>query len=179
MSLTTTLYRFQIDLSDVERGVYEPLDFRAAQHPSEHLPYLLTRVLAFIHNYQEGLAFSATGLHDPDAPAISIPEVQGGFLLVIEIGSPTAKKLHKATKTSKAVKVYTYKNPETLLRDLREERVHRIEDIEFYSFDQKFLEEVASLLKRDNRWSVLFNDGRITIQSGEISVAGELHSHAY
>jgi uncharacterized protein YaeQ len=98
---------------------------------------------------------------------------------VIEIGSPTAKKLHKATKTSKAVKVYTYKNPETLLRDLRDEKVHRVEDIEFYSFDQKFLEELASLLKRDNRWSVLFNDGRITIQSGEVSVAGELHSHAY
>lgn len=178
MSISTTLYRFQIELSDIERGVYETLDFRAAQHPSEHLPYLLTRVLAFILNSpQEDLTFSATGLHDPDAPAISIPDSYGGNKLVIEIGSPSAKKLHKATKTSKAVKVYTYKNPDMLMRDLRDEKVHRAEEIEFYSVEQSFLDEIVPILKRDNRWSVLYNDGRISIQSGETSVSGELHSH--
>ncbi len=179
MSIKTTLYRFQIELSDIERGLYETLDFRVAQHPSEHMPYLLTRVLAYVLNFQEGLAFSATGLHDPDAPAISIPEPHGGNKLVIEIGNPSAKKLHKATKTSRDVKVYTYKNAESLLRDLREEKVHRIEVIEFYSVEPKFLEELETNLKRDNRWGLLFDDGRITIQSGEISMSGELTKHKY
>ncbi len=179
MSISTTLYRFQIELSDIERGIYETLDFRAAQHPSEHLPYLLTRVLAFILNSQEGLTFSSTGLHDPDAPAISIPDAYGGNKLVIEIGNPSGKKLHKAAKTSKSVKVYTYKNPDILMRDLREEKVHRAEEIEFFSVDQTFLDELATLLKRDNRWGVLFNDGRISIQAGETSVSGELHTHKY
>lgn len=179
MSITATLYRFQIDLSDIERGVYELLDFRVAQHPSEHLPYLLTRVLAFILNFQEGLTFSPAGLHNPDDPAISIPDTHSGHKLVIEIGSPAAKRLHKATKSSMAVKVYTYKNPEALLRELREEKIHRVEEVDFFSVDPIFLEEVATLLKRDNRWSVLFNDGRVTIQSGEVSVSGELHSHKY
>jgi uncharacterized protein YaeQ len=179
MSMTVTLYRFQIELSDIDRGVYETLDFRVAQHPSEHLPYLLTRVIAYILNFQEGLTFSATGLHDPDAPAISIPDYNNIDKLVIEIGSPSAKKLHKAAKNSQAVKVYTYKNPESLMRDLREEKIHRAEEIEFYSVDPGFLDELAPLLKRDSRWSVLFNDGRISIQSGETSVSGELHSYQY
>lgn len=174
--MTTTLYRFQIELSDIERGVYETLDFRVAQHPSEHMPYLITRVLAFILNSQEGLAFAATGLHDPDAAAISIAEIHGGYKLLIEIGSPGAKKLHKATKVSKAVKVYTYKNPENLMRDLREEKIHRVEEIEFFSIDSQFLEELESVIKRDNRWGLLFDDGRITIQVGEKTISGELHT---
>jgi uncharacterized protein YaeQ len=168
------LYKFRIELSDITRGVYETLDFRVAQHASEHLPYLLTRVMAYALNFQDGLAFAATGLHDPDAAAISIPEK-----LIIEIGNPSAKKLHKATKSADAVKVYTYKNPDTLMRDLREEKIHRAEEIEFYSIDPKFLEELAEILKKDNRWSLLFDDGVMTIQAGEKSFTSELGVYRY
>jgi len=174
MTMTNTLYRFQIELSDIDRGVYETLDFRVARHPSEHMPYLITRVLAFALNSQEGLIFSPTGLHDPDASAINIPEIHGGFKLLIEIGTPGARKLHKATKISKSVKVYTYKNPEQLIRDLREEKIHRMSEIEFYSFESEFLAEIDSVIKRDNRWSLIFNDGKITIQAGEQTITGDL-----
>lgn len=174
--MSVNLYRFQIELSDIERAVYESLDFRVAQHPSEGIHYMLTRVLAFALNSQEDLAFAPTGLHDPDAAAISVPETNGGFKLLIEIGSPSAKKLHKATKVSKAVKVYTYKNPELMMRDLREEKIHRVEEIAFYSISPAFLDELVPLLKKDNRWGVVFNDGSITVQVGEKSVSGELHT---
>ena len=43
MALSATVYHFQIELSDVDRGVYEALDLRVARHPSESTPYLLTR----------------------------------------------------------------------------------------------------------------------------------------
>ncbi len=174
--MSVNLYRFQIELSDIERAVYESLDFRVAQHPSEGIHYMLTRVLAFALNSQEDLAFAPTGLHDPDAAAISVPETNGGFKLLIEIGSPSAKKLHKATKVSKAVKVYTYKNPELMIRELSEEKIHRVDEIAFYSISPSFLDELVPLLKKDNRWGVLFNDGSITVQIGEKSVSGELHT---
>lgn len=179
MGIATTLYRFHIELSDVERGLYESLDFRAAQHPSEGLHYLITRVIAFALNTQEDLAFAATGLHDPDAAAISIPDVHGGFKLLIEIGSPGAKKLHKATKVSKAVKVYTYKSPELMMRDLQNEKIHRAEEIEFYSLSPAFIDELIPLLKKDNRWDLVLNEGIITIQAGDKSVSGELLRHAF
>lgn len=173
------IYRFQIELSDIERAVYETLDFRVAQHPSEHMPYLLTRVLAYALNTQEDLAFSATGLHDPDTAAISVPDTFGGFKLIIEIGSPSARKLHKATKISKQVKVYNYKGAERYMGELRAEKIHRADEIEFYSFSTEFLEQLAQEIKRDNRWGVLVNDGRITVQAGEVSLSDELSTHAY
>lgn len=174
MALTVTLYKFQIELSDIPRGVYETLDFRVAQHPSEALPYLLTRVLAFVLNTQEGLQFSPTGLHDPDAAAMSVASPNGGQELLIEIGSPSARKLHKATKSTRKVKVYTYKNPESLIAEIKAEKVYRAEEIEIFSLDPAFLGKLAEVLKRDNRWGVLFDDGTITVQAGEESIAGEL-----
>ncbi len=177
MALTVTLYRFQIELSDIPRGIYETLDFRVAQHPSEALPYMLTRVLAYALNTQEGLAFAPTGLHDPDAAAISIDSPNGGFELLIEIGSPSARKLHKATKTARNVKVYTYKNPESLMTEIRTEKVHRAEEIEVFSLAPAFLTQLGEVLKRDNRWAILFDDGTISVQVGDTSIAGELGMH--
>jgi uncharacterized protein YaeQ len=177
MALTVTLYRFQIELSDIPRGIYETLDFRVAQHPSEALPYMLTRVLAYVLNTQEGLTFAPTGLHDPDAAAISIDSPNGGAELLIEIGSPSARKLHKATKTARHVKVYTYKNPESLMAEIRTEKVHRAEEIEVFSLAPTFLTELGGMLKRDNRWAILYDDGTISVQVGETSIAGELGMH--
>lgn len=174
---TTTLYKFQIELSDIPRSLYETLDFRMAQHPSESMPYLLTRILAYVLNYQDDLTFAPTGLHDPDAAAINIPEMNGGFNTLIEIGSPSARKLHKATKSAKHVKVYTYKNPLTLIEEIKTEKVHRAHEIELYSLAPHFLAEIEPLLKRDNRWGILFNDGTITIQAGDVAVSGELTLH--
>lgn len=172
-----TLYRFQIELSDISRSLYQTLDFRVAQHPSESMPYLLTRILAYVLNYSEELNFAPTGLHDPDAAAMNVPEANGGFKELIEIGSPSARKLHKATKQAKTVKVYTYKNPLTLMEEIKAEKVHRAQEIELYSMSPTFLAEIEPLLKRDNRWEILINDGTISIQAGEVSVAGELTTH--
>lgn len=85
------LYRFQIELSDIDRGVYETLDFRAALHPSEAAPYLLSRVLAYVLTYQEGLEFSPGGLADPEAPALRLLGNHNAIDLWIEIGNPSAR----------------------------------------------------------------------------------------
>ncbi|MDQ3301441.1 MAG: YaeQ family protein, partial [Myxococcota bacterium] len=38
--------KFEIALADSDRGVYEQLEWRVAQHPSESERYLVARVLA-------------------------------------------------------------------------------------------------------------------------------------
>jgi uncharacterized protein YaeQ len=154
------------------------VDLRVAQHPSESQHYLMTRVLAYVLNASNELVFAPTGLHDPDAAAIQIPEANSGFKLLIEIGSPSARKLHKATKTSREVRVYTYKNPASLLEEIRTEKVYRAQEIKIFSLSTLFLDELASKLKRDNRWAILFNDGTLTIQIGEESISTELHEHS-
>lgn len=175
MAVSTHLYRFKIELADISRAVYATLDFRVAQHPSESLEYLLTRVLAYTLNYREGLNFSAEGLHNPDEPCLRIASSFGGDLLWIEIGNPSAKKLHKASKASKKVKVYTYKNPKPLIEDMQNNNVHRSEDIEIYAIPSAFLEKLAALMSRESQWMVTHNEGSLMVVSDDVTVEGELN----
>lgn len=179
MALSVTLYRFRIDLSDVDRGVYEPLDFRVAQHPSESLAYLFTRVVAYILNAQEYIEFSPQGLADPETPAIWVKSPTGNVDLWIEIGNPSPKKLNKATKSAKLVKIYTYKDPLALIKEASTETVFRSESVEITALSMKFLESLEAGLARDNKWGVLVNDGNLSVSFGDHSFQCELKKHSF
>ncbi len=174
MTVSTQLYRFKIELADITRGVYETLDFRVAQHPSESMEYLLTRVLAYSLNFEPGLNFSAEGLHNPDEPCLRIANSFGGDLLWIEIGNPSARKLHKASKASKKVKVYTYKNPKPLLDDIKSNTVHNSDQIEIYALSTAFLEKLSAIISRESQWMLTRNEGSLMIVSNGVSIEGEL-----
>lgn len=177
MAQPSTLYRFHIGLSDVDEGAYKTLDLRLAMHPSESNAYLMTRLLAFVLNEREHLAFSAEGLGDPDAPAIQAATPNGEILLWIEIGNPSARKLHKAAKAARLVKVYTYKDPEILLKEIRGNKVHNAHLIEIFSLDPKFLERLAARLERKNEWSIIHHEKTLNVSIGDISEVADLTKH--
>lgn len=177
MALTSTIYRFKIKVSDIDRGLYETLELRIAMHPSESVPFLLTRMIAYVHNYQEGIEFTQ-GLSNPDDPAIWVKDLTGSLLLWIEIGNPTAKRLHKASKSAKQVRIYTHKDPENLKKDLEKEEIFKKEAIEVFSLPQKFLNALGETLERDNAWEYLYNEGELSISTKNESFDTELKSHS-
>ena len=96
MALGSTVYHFEIELSDVDRATYTTLDLRLARHPSESLRYLLTRTLAYCLSYEEGIAFSKGGLSSSDEPPVAVRDPTGALRAWIDVGAPSAKRLHKA-----------------------------------------------------------------------------------
>lgn len=177
MALQAKLFRFKIELSNTDQSAYHSLDLRVAQHPSETDVYLITRVLAYALSYEEGLEFSTGGLSDPDGPSIKLVNSMGDVQIWIEIGNPAAKKLHKASKASKILKVFTYKDPQVLLSEMHGETIHRKSEIQIYSIGSQFLEEVAPFLKKESRWSLVFVEGTIMLSSDEFSLQTELKIH--
>ena len=178
MAQPSSLHRFQLELSDIDRGVYESLDFRIARHPSETVQFLLTRVLAYALNYERDLVIAAGGLSDTDEPALSVPDSRGGLKLCIEIGSPSAKRLHKDMKHAQTVKVYTYKDPQALLREIKANDVYKMDELEVWAFSPRFLDGLEPKLERDNKWMVLRSDGTLTITIGDESFSGEATRHS-
>lgn len=177
MAQSVTMYRFDVDVSDVDRGVYEKLDLRAAQHPSETTPYLLTRVLAHCLSYEEGIAFSR-GLAMPEEPAVWVKDLQGVTQAWIEVGTPSAERLHKATKAVRRVVVYTQHDVELLKRAVRGQKVHRLEEIEVFAVNPGFLAELAALLERSNTWSVSRSDGEIYVAIKDRTINTRLERHS-
>jgi len=179
MALTATLYRFNIDLSDVDRSVYEQLEVRAAQHPSETSRYLLTRVLAYCLCYEEGIAFSR-GLSAADEPALWVKDLQGNTQAWIEVGSPSPERLHKARKAVRRVCVFTHHDVELLKKAVRGKNVHHADEIEVYAVDPAFLDTLGALTERSNDWTLARNDGEIylTTTKGGQTLATRLSLHS-
>ena len=173
MALTSTIYTFDIELSDVDRNTYDSLSLRVACHPSETEEYLLTRVLAYCLEYAEGIAFSK-GLSNPDEPAITVKDLTGGLRAWIEIGSPDAARLHRASKASPRVAVYTHKDPAQLLRALAGERIHRSDAIELYAVDRDLLSALAERLDRRMQFGVSRSDGQLYLAFGSETVTGSV-----
>jgi uncharacterized protein YaeQ len=173
MALTATVYSFDVQLSDLDRGVYESLSFRAAQHPSESDEYLVARVLAYCLEYQEGISFGK-GLAEPDEPAITITDLAGGRQAWIEIGTPDAERLHRASKASPRVVVYTHKDPATLRRKLEGERIHRRESIVIVALDRDLIAGLAARLDRRMQLTIMISDAHLYVTHQDATIDGAL-----
>ncbi len=169
--IAATIYNFDIELADSDRKVYESLALRVARHPSESEEYLVTRVLAYALEFAEGIAFSR-GLSEPDEPAISVRDLTGAIRSWVEIGSPDAARLHKASKTSPRVAVYTHKDPAQLLRNLAGERIHRAEALELYAIDRGIISALAARLERRMAFSLSINEGELYLSIGDATLTG-------
>ena len=173
MALGATIYTFDIDLADADRGVYESLNLRVAQHPSETPDYLLARVFAYCLEFAEGISFSK-GLSDPDEPAICVRDLTGVLTAWVDIGLPEPERLHRASKAAPRVAVYTHKAPEALLRPLKGERIHRAEAIELFAFDREMIEGLAARLERRMAFDVSVTDAHLFLSLDGVTLSGDL-----
>src|SRR5436190_9797021 len=99
MALNATIYNFDVELADSDRQVYESLALRVARHPSESEEHLVARLLAYLLEFTEGIEFSR-GVSTPDQPAIAVRDLTGAIATWIDIGTPDAERLHKASKAA-------------------------------------------------------------------------------
>jgi len=177
VALTATIYNFDIDLADADRGVYESLALRVARHPSESEEYLLTRVLAYALEFTDGIEFSR-GLSNPEEPAISIRDPTGALRSWIEIGNPDAARLHKASKASPRVAVYIHKDPAQFLIRLAGERIHRAEAVEVWAVDRALVAALAAKLERRMTFSLSVTDRELYLSIGSDTLTGVFVRHA-
>lgn len=148
MALTATVYRLNVTLSDVDRGAYEKLDLRMARHPSESGRYFWLRTLGYCLSYEEGIAFSKGGLSDSGEPPLSVRDATGLLLKWIEIGSPSAERLHRAAKAARAVALFSASEWALLEREAASRKIHAIEAIEVFLFEPKFLDALETHLQK-------------------------------
>lgn len=177
VALPATIYTADIDLTDHDRGVYETLSLRIARHPSESDDYLVTRILAYLLEYADGIALSTSGLSTPEDPAITIRDLTGALRSWIEIGWPDAARLHRAAKASPRVAVYPHKDPGQWLKRLEGQRIHRAAEIDVRAIDGGLISALAGRLDRRLAWSVAVSDGELFVSVATDTLTGRLARH--
>ncbi|MGE0446730.1 MAG: YaeQ family protein [Vicinamibacterales bacterium] len=170
MAQTATIYNLTIDLSDMDRNVYETLELRVARHPSESAEFMLVRVLAYCLEYQEGIELTAGGVSAVDEPALAVRDLTGQITKWIEVGLPDAERLHRGSKRAGRVAVYTHRDARQLLPQLEGAKIHRAEGIVIRALERSAVEEAAALIERRSSCALTVSGGELHLSIGERTV---------
>ena len=176
MALSSTVYNVTIDLSDIDRGVYESLDLRVAMHPSESAEYMATRVLAYALEYTEGIEFTS-GLSNGDEPAIVVRDLTGQLQSWIEVGMPDADRLHRASKRAGRVAVYSHREIRNVLGQLDGRKIHRADEIPIFTFGRGFIEDLAARFDRRVNLSMSVTERHLYLDIGGQSLTTVIEEH--
>jgi len=107
MALRSTVYKAELQVSDLDRGHYATHAFTLARHPSETEERMMVRLLAFALHADEALAFGR-GLSTDDEPDLWLRDLTGAVQLWIDVGLPDEKWLRKACGRAPRVQAITY-----------------------------------------------------------------------
>jgi uncharacterized protein YaeQ len=177
MAIGATVHTFAVQLADVDRGVYEELALRVARHPSETDAFMLTRVLAYCLEYEEGIAFSE-GIAATDEPAVSVRDLTGRLVAWIEVGAPDAPRLHTGSLQAERVAVYTQRDPAKLLPLWAGKKIHRGGEIRLHSFDPGFLDGATRRLERRNTMTLSVTERHLYLELNGETFESDVHEEA-
>lgn len=176
MALTATIYTFDVDLADTDRGVYESFELRVARHPLETAEYMVVRVLAYCLEHEPGIAFTE-GLSSGDEPAVVVRDLTGRTTAWIEVGMPDADRLHRASKTGARVAVYTHRDVRQLLGQLAGRGIHKAGAIPVRAFERSAVGELAALLDRRTSLAVSVSGGDVLVAIGPRAITVPMAEH--
>jgi len=175
MAIGATIYTFTVNLADVDRGVYDELSLRVARHPSETDAFMLTRVLAYCLEFEEGIAFSE-GISAADEPAVLVRDLTGALTAWIEVGAPDAARLHSGSMQAARTAVYTHRDPAKVAAPWVGKRIHRADEINLYSFDPGFIDTATRVLERRNTMTLSITERRMYLDLNGASLESDVHA---
>lgn len=165
MALPSTIYRTSIQLSDIDRGVYESLQATVARHPSETEERLVARLLAYSLFFEPELAFTK-GISAVDEPDLWLKGPDGRILLWVEVGIPESDRIIKAGRHTERVALVACGKAFLNWEQQHLPKLEVVPSLTVISFDQTFINNLASRLNRSINWEVTINDGNLYINIG-------------
>lgn len=165
MALQATPYKVSLDISDVDRGVYETVKVTVARHPSETELRLTARILAFAMYYHEQLAFGR-GLSDVDEAALWQLSLDGQIDHWIDVGQPDADRMIKSSRRAPVTTVVVYGNYRVWAEKVLP-KVNHISSLRIVALPLEAHEMLAAGLARNLHWGVMITDGVLYISDGE------------
>jgi uncharacterized protein YaeQ len=152
MALKPTIFKMNINVSNLDDDVYESIALTVAQHPSETTERMMTRILAYVLNNQEFLSFT-TGLSEADDPDIWAKNYSDEFLLWVDVGEPAFERIKKATRQAKVTKVYTF-NTKSGVWWKQSQKDFATINAKVYQFEFEQIQQLANLVERTMDFSI-------------------------
>lgn len=177
MAAPSTLYDFQLSLSNVDRGIDQQLAFKLARHPSELMERVWLKVLAYAWLWEERLAFGP-GLGDPDAPDLETRDYTNVVTRWVRVGKADPAKLQRMVDQNANAKVSVlFESPErqaAFLAEAAAAKLNRLAKAEFAAIDADLLAALAEKEDRRTKLTVTLTDDHFYLDRDGDSLDGPL-----
>jgi uncharacterized protein YaeQ len=174
MAIKATIYKANIHLADIDRGLYADHAVTVARHPSETDERLLIRLLAFALNVpadtDHGPLEFAKDMWDPDEPSLWQKDYTGDIVHWIEVGQPDEKRLLRMASRVGRVSVYSFSSSTPIWWGGLAPKLTRLRNLTVWQIPAEQSEALAALAQRTMELDVTVQDGGIWLGDGQRSL---------
>ncbi|BBO20264.1 MAG: hypothetical protein AMXMBFR31_16970 [Candidatus Desulfobacillus denitrificans] len=170
MALKSTVFRAELQVSDLDRHYYAAHALTLARHPSETDERMMVRLLAFALFAGERLEFGR-GLSTEDEPALWRKDLTGAVELWIEVGLPDERALRRACGRAERVAVLCYGGRGAdLWWAQNRDRLERLRNLAVMLLPAPATQALAALARRSMSLQCTIQDGQAWLTEGERTV---------
>lgn len=174
MALKATIYKAQLAIADMDRGVYADHNVTIARHPSEADERMMIRLLAYALNVtaddNKGKLEFAKDLWDVDEAALWHKDYTDQILHWIDVGQPDDKRLMRAAGRAERVTVYSFASSTPVWWKAIESKLTRATNLVVWQIEAAQSQALAKLANRTIQLQVTIQDGTVWMSTGSESV---------
>ncbi|MBS0307681.1 MAG: YaeQ family protein [Proteobacteria bacterium] len=169
MALKATIFKAELQISDMDRHYYGAHALTIARHPSETDERMMMRVFAFARHASEALAFGK-GLSADDEPDLWQKDLTGAIELWVEVGQPDEKRIMKAAGRAAQVIVYSYSSHSRIWWEQIAGKIGRAKNVAVYQIEPAASTALAKMAQRTMQLQCTIQDGELWMNAGDESV---------
>lgn len=167
MALGATIYKVDVQISDLDRGYYQGHKLTLAKHPSETEQRLMLRLLAYIIFADELLDFGK-GISTDDEPVLWRKTLSGEIEQWIDLGTSDEKRLRKACARAQEVVLIAYgdRNIDVWWPSVQK-NLSSLKKLQIWQISDQQLAELSKFAQRNMQIQALIQDGEIMLTDDE------------
>ena len=174
MALKAIIYKAQLNISDMDRGIYGEHALTIARHPSETDERMMIRVLAYaLHTPADtthGALELAKSLWDTDEPDLWQKDLTGQIVQWIDVGQPDERRIMRAAPRAERVTVLSFAGSTAVWWNGLATKITRARNVAVWQVPASQSLALAELTQRSMQLQVSVQDGTAWVSSGERSV---------
>lgn len=167
MALRATVYKVQLEVSDLDRNLFASHTLTLALHPSETEERMMVRLLAFAMHAGEDLQFGK-GLSSEDEAAVWEIDPTGGIKLWIDVGQPDETRIRKACGRSDRVVIYCYTRSAEVWWKQNQDWLNKLDKVQVIQLSVEDGKTLAAIAQRNMNLACTIQEG--TVYLGESTV---------
>lgn len=167
MALKATVFKCELNISDMDRHYYQSHSLTVARHPSEGDLRMMIRIIAFAINAHEQLQFTK-GLSTKDEPDLWQKSLSDEVELWIDLGQLDEKRLRQACGKAQQVIIYTYNDKQAQpWQMLMAPHFIRHKNLKVCHIASEFAMQLEAMVDKQMEMQVSIQDGEIFVSCAD------------